>query len=391
VSASALAWIDEALADLEANALHRTLVEIESPPGPVVRIAGRSYLCFASNDYLGLAADDRLRRGAVQAIDTFGSGAGGSRLITGNSSLHRRLERELAALKGCEDAVVFAAGYLANLGTISALVGRGDAVFSDVLNHASIIDGCRLSGAAISIYPHGDVQALAALLAESTARRRLIVTDSVFSMDGDLAPLPELVQLAAENGAMLMVDEAHATGVLGENGGGAVEHFGLSGSVPIVMGTLSKALGAQGAFVAGDAPLIDYLRNRARAFVFTTALAPPAVGAALAALAVVRTEPERRRWLRALAAQLREGLRALGYRVPGGETAIVPVLVGEVERALALSAALRQRGIFVPAIRPPTVPPGRARLRLSLSAAHTEAQVQETLAAFAAVRELVPC
>jgi 8-amino-7-oxononanoate synthase len=357
----------------------------------VVRIAGRSYLCFASNDYLGLAGDERLRRGAVEAINAFGTGAGGSRLITGNSSLHRRLERELAALKGCEDAVVFAAGYLANLGTISALVGRGDAVFSDALNHASIVDGCRLSGAAISIYPHGDVRALATLLAERPAGRRLIVTDSVFSMDGDLAPLPALARLAAEHGAMLMVDEAHATGVLGENGGGAVEHFGLGGRVPIIMGTLSKALGAQGAFVAGSASLIDYLRNRARAFVFTTGLSPAAVGAALAALAIVRTEPERRRRLHTLAAQLREGLRTLGYRVPPGETAILPVLVGEAEHALALAAALRERGIFVPAIRPPTVPPGSARLRLSLSAMHTEAQVQETLAAFATLRESLPC
>lgn len=384
-----LDWIDGELEALRTRTLHRSLVDVESAPGPELRIGGRSYLCFASNDYLGLAADPRVRAGAIAAVTEFGAGAGGSRLITGNTSLHRQLEGALAALKGTEEAIVFSSGYAANLGTIGALAGHGDAVFSDALNHASIIDGCRLSGATVHVYPHRDTAALRALLQATEARRRLIVTDSVFSMDGDLAPLPALADLAEEFGCMLMVDEAHATGVLGETGSGAVEHFGLSGRVPILMGTLSKALASLGGYVAGEARLVDYLRNRARAFIYTTGLPPAAAGAALAAIEVVHQEPERRTHVLSLAQSLSRRLRELGYETPLTDSAILPVLAGDSQRALALAAGLRERGIFAPAVRPPTVPEGSARIRLSLMATHTEQQVERLIQAFASLRPVI--
>ncbi|MEW6583315.1 MAG: 8-amino-7-oxononanoate synthase, partial [Actinomycetota bacterium] len=274
---TAFSWLPEALRDLRDRDLLRVLTDCAGAPDPEVAIDGEPHLLLASNNYLGLANDPRVVDGARRALDAYGAGAGASRLVTGSLDLHRRLEERIAALKSCEDALVFPTGFQANVGTIPALVGRDDVVFADRLNHASIVDGCLLSGARLVRYRHGDAGALEEAIRRSgAARRRLVVTDTVFSMDGDLAPLPDLVEVAERHECMLMVDEAHATGVLGPTGAGAVEHFGLQGRVPVVMGTLSKALGAQGGYVAGSRDLCDYLRTRARGFVFTTALAPAA-------------------------------------------------------------------------------------------------------------------
>ncbi|HSJ73479.1 MAG TPA: 8-amino-7-oxononanoate synthase, partial [Miltoncostaeaceae bacterium] len=330
MSRTGLDWLPAALTDLADRDLLRVLTYCGGAADPEVEIGGVPHLLLASNNYLGLANDPAVVAGARAALAEYGAGAGASRLVTGSLDLHRRLEERIAALKRCEDALVFPTGFQANVGTIPALVARGDVVFSDELNHGSLIDGCRLSGARIVRDAHAEPTALEyAVRAAGGDGRRLIVTDTVFSMDGDLAPLPAIVAIAERHGCMVMVDEAHATGVLGDTGAGALEHFGLEGRVPVVMGTLSKALGAQGGYVAGDRDLCDYLRTRDRGFVFTTALAPAAAGAALAALDVVRDQPERRARLRALVARLVEGARALGYRVLPTDSAVVGVLIGE--------------------------------------------------------------
>jgi len=389
-----LGWLPEALADLRERELLRVLTYCASAPDPEVVVDGAPHLLLASNNYLGLANDPRVVAGARAALEAYGAGAGASRLVTGSLDLHRRLEERLAALKGCEDAMVFPTGFQANVGTIPALVGPEDLVLSDELNHASIIDGIRLSRARVVRYAHADPDALqAAIRASGPARRRLIVTDTVFSMDGDLAPLPTILEIAERHGCMLMVDEAHATGVLGPNGAGALEAAGLEGRVDVVMGTLSKALGAQGGYVAGSAGLCDWLRTRARGFVFTTALAPAAAGAALAALDVVRDEPWRRERLHALVARLVAGLEDLGYTVLPTASAVVGVLIGEAGAALAAAAALRRERVWAPAIRPPSVPPGMARLRLTLMATHEDRHLDWALGALERARAAgaAPC
>jgi 8-amino-7-oxononanoate synthase len=386
---SGLEWLPGALADLADRDLLRVLTYCQGAPDPEVRIDGVPHLLLASNNYLGLANDPAVVAGARAALEAYGAGAGASRLVTGSLDLHRALEERIAALKGCQDALVFPTGFQANVGTIPALVGRGDVVFSDELNHASLIDGCRLSGAEVVRYPHADAGALEAAVRGAAGRRRLIVTDTVFSMDGDLAPLPAIVEVAERHGCMLMVDEAHATGVLGPSGAGAIEHFGLGGRVPIVMGTLSKALGSQGGYVAGDRDLCDYLRTRDRGFVFTTALAPAAAGAALAALDIVRDEPQRRARLHALVARLVEGARALGYTVLPTDSAVVGVLIGEAATALAVGASLRSARVWAPAIRPPSVPVGTARMRLTVMATHEDRHIDWALGALADARPLV--
>jgi 8-amino-7-oxononanoate synthase len=331
-----------------------------------------------------------VRTAAAEAASEWGAGATGSRLTTGSLALHSALEAELAALKGAEGAVLFGSGYEAAVGTIPALVGRGDLILSDSLNHASLIDGCRLSRAEVRVYRHRDVDHARELLADrSSFRRCLLVSDGVFSMDGDLAPLPELCDLCDAFDTWLMVDDAHGTGVLGERGGGTVEHFGLEGRVPVQMGTLSKALGSQGGFVAGSAALAEYLRNRARTFIFSTAPTPAAAAAARASLRIVREEPQLRTGLLRRAAYLRKGLRSLGFDVPEGETPIVPVLVGESDRALALAAVLEEEGVWAPAIRPPTVPSGTARLRLCVQATHEGQHLEYAHEAFVRARGIL--
>jgi len=371
------------LADLEARGLRRRLLPLGTAADAQVDVGGRTVLLLSSNNYLGLATHPALRAAAAAAIARWGCGAGASRLICGHLELHAAVETKLAAFHGAEAALLFPSGYQANVGAITALVGRGDHVFSDALNHASIIDGCRLSRATIHVYPHADLGALAGMLAATPpGGRRLVVTDSVFSMDGDAAPLAGLVAVAEEYHSWLMLDEAHATGVLGPRGAGLAEACGLAGRVAVHVGTLSKALGGAGGYVAGSRALIDLLVNRARSFVYTTGIPPAAAAAAGAALDVLAAEPERRRALARNAARLREGLRRLGLSV-GGDAHILPVLLGDNRRALALATALLERGVLVQAIRPPTVPPGTARLRVTPMATHTAAQLDRALAAFA--------
>jgi 8-amino-7-oxononanoate synthase len=380
---------DEELDRIRAAGRWRELRRVEGAVDTWVTLDGARVLLLCSNNYLGLANHPGLAAAAARAAAAYGVGAGASRLISGSLAIHRDLEARLARFKHTEAAVLFPTGYAANVGAITTLVGRGDAVFSDALNHASIIDGCRLSGAAVHVYPHADASALAALLARHPARRQLVVTDSVFSMDGDHAPLRAIVAIAAAADAMVMVDEAHATGVEGPTGAGLVEALGLGDAVTVQMGTLGKALGAAGAFVAGSSSLVDLLVNRARSLIYTTALPPPVVAAVDAALDVVEREPERRTRLATLSATLRARLAALGFELPPGEGPIIPIIAGTSERALAWSRGLLERGVFVQAIRPPTVPDGTARLRVTLMATHTDDDVAHAVAAFAALRDRV--
>jgi 8-amino-7-oxononanoate synthase len=391
VGRAALDWIDGELEALSEKGLRRTLEPIGPAQGPVVLVGGRPLVNLCSNDYLGLAADPRLRRAAGDAAEREGAGSGAARLVAGDLPVHAILERRIAAWKGTEAALLFSSGYHANAGVPAALAGGGDAVFSDALNHASIIDGCRLSRAELVRYGHGDAQELGDLLARTRARRKLVVTDSVFGMDGDAAPLREIAELCDRHGAMLYVDEAHAAGVLGPTGAGLAEELGVAHRVDVHMGTLGKALGSFGAYVAGARRLVDLLVSRARTFVFTTALPPAACGAALAALDVLEGEPARREKLRRLALRMKAGLGRLGFDVARVVAPIFPVVLGTEGRALAASRALRARGFFVRAIRPPTVPPGTSRLRVALGAAHEEAQVDAFLGALEEVlRELPP-
>jgi 8-amino-7-oxononanoate synthase len=385
-----LDWIARELDALAAKGLRRTLEPLGSGQGATVVAGGQTLLNLSSNDYLGLATDPRVVEAACAAARAEGAGSGASRLVAGDLPVHGRLEARLAAWKGQEAALLFGSGYHANAGVPPALVGRGDAVFSDVLNHASIVDGCLLSRAEFVRYRHGDVEELSDLLARTRARRRLVVTDAVFSMDGDAAPLREIAELCDRRGTMLYVDEAHAVGVLGPTGGGLAEALGVRGRVDVHMGTLGKALGAAGAYVAGPRELVDYLISRARTFVFTTALPPAACGAALAALDIVEAEPERRARLEALVAQMKAGLAALGFEVARVVAPIFPVVLGSEARALRAASALRARGFLVRAIRPPTVPSGTSRLRISLRADHTEAQVESFLGALAEVLPSLP-
>lgn len=379
-----LGWIDEEIEELKAASLFRDPAVIATASGPEVEIAGSSCVLACSNNYLGLAGDARLAKAAADAAADWGAGSGASPLVAGLTSLHRELEGELAKLKSAEDAVLFSSGYLANIGAIQSLAGPGDAVFSDELNHASIIDGCRLSRAEVRIWRHCDPGHLAELLAAGGFRRALVVTDAVFSMDGDVAPLGEICEVAGEHEAMVMVDEAHATGVLGPAGAGAVEHLGLVGQVPVVMGTLSKALGSAGGFIAGPRVLCAWLRNRARGLIYETAPVPAAVGAALEALRVVAEEPWRRERLTELRERVVAGIREAGFEVADGPAPIIPVIVGGSQDAMDLAAALRRQGVFAPAIRPPTVPEGTARIRLTLMATHTDHHAGMIVAAFGA-------
>jgi 8-amino-7-oxononanoate synthase len=376
-----LAWIAAELEALAEKGLRRSLDPLGSGQGATVSVGGRRLVNLSSNDYLGLATDPRVVEGACASARAEGAGSGASRLVAGDLPVHGRLEARLAEWSGQEAALLFGSGYHANAGVPPALVGRDDAVFADVLNHASILDGCLLSRAELVRYRHGDVEDLSDLLARTRARRKLVVTDAVFSMDGDAAPLRPIAGLCEHHGAMLYVDEAHAAGVLGPTGAGLAEALGVRDRVDVHMGTLGKALGAAGAYVAGARDLTDLLTSRARTFVFTTALPPAACGAALAALEIVATEPERRARLEALSARMKAGLGALGFDVARVVAPIFPVVLGSEARALAVAAALRARGFLVRAIRPPTVPRGTSRLRVSLRADHTEAQVDAFLAA----------
>jgi glycine C-acetyltransferase/8-amino-7-oxononanoate synthase len=356
--------------ELRDRGLHRRLRLISGPQGPRVLLDGREVLLLCSNDYLGLAAHPRVRQAAAEAALRWGAGAGASRLISGNMQPHRALEERLAEFKGYEAALLFGSGYLANTGAIAALAGWGEVIFSDELNHASIIDGCRLSRAETFVYRHGDVEHLAWGLREAEGRGSLIVTDGVFSMDGDVAPLGELAGLARRHGCRLMVDEAHATGALGPGGRGSVAAAGLSDEVDLLVGTLGKALGSYGAYVCAGREVVEYLVNSARPFIFSTAPPPPALAAAAAALELLESHPNRVERLRENAVTLREGLRREGLAAGGSESQIVPVEVGDAERTMELCERILERGVFAQGIRPPTVPEGSSRLRFTVMATH---------------------
>jgi 8-amino-7-oxononanoate synthase len=371
-----LDWLDAELRSLDERDLRRRLRTHEGPQSVRLQIDGREYVSFAANDYLALANDARIIEAAARATTQWGWGAGASPLVVGHSRAHERLEQRLVEFEGAEAALLFATGFAANLGVIAALMGEGDAIYSDALNHASIVDGCRLSRAAVHIYPHADVSRLHDLLAASVKyRRRLIVTDSLFSMDGDMAPLAELSELAQQHDCMLMVDEAHATGIFGAQGRGIAEYLGCEDAIHIRVGTLSKGLGGVGGFVVGRRSLIDWLINRARPYVFSTALPPPAAAAACAALDVVRDEPWRRQRLLSRAAELKHRLLAQGWDIGATQSQIIPLLIGDSAQALAAADALARDAIWIPAIRPPSVPAGQARLRISLSYAHDDAMI----------------
>lgn len=376
------AILTQELHELESRHLRRRLQVVEANlPGGRVQVEGQIYLNLSSNDYLGLATDPRLVAAAQEAAARWGAGSTASRLIVGTLALHHEVEEAVAAFKGTPRAVLFNTGYMANVGVIAGLMGKGDVILSDKLNHASIVDGQRLAEARYYRYPHNDLERLEDLLKKQAAARRvLIVTDSVFSVDGDVAPLRELVALKERYGAWLMIDEAHATGVFGARGAGLAEALGLTAAVDIHMGTFSKALGSFGAYVAGSGPLIEMLYNKARSFIFSTALPPPVLGAMQAAVEIVQQEPQRRQYLLAQAARFRRRLQAGGLDTLASSSQIIPVLVGDNARALEFAGALRQAGLMVVAIRPPTVPPGGARLRFSLSAAHPEAELTQAAA-----------
>lgn len=380
-----LDWIGPALDDLSAQDLCRDLRHLTGAPGPWVTLEdGRRLLHLCSNNYLGLATNPRVVAAARAAVRTYGTGTGASRLVSGGQKIHREFEEELAAWKGAEDAVLFSSGYLANLGLITSLVERGDTVVSDELNHASIVDACRLSRAEVRVFQHRDFEHAAVLLA-SAPGRRLLVTDGVFSMDGDIAPLEELCTAAERHQAAVVVDDAHGSAVIGPDGRGTAAALGCEGRVHAVVGTLSKALGSTGGFVATSRRLATWLRSRARPFIFDTAPSGPAIAAAQAALRIARAAPDRRQRSLRLARRLADGLRALGATLNDPAACIVPVPIGGNRAALDAMEGLVARGVLVVAIRPPSVPEGTARLRATVMATHSESDIEVAVAAFAQV------
>jgi len=380
-----LTFLSSALEAIKAQDLYRQLRIIHGPQSARVQVGGREVVLLSSNNYLGLAEHPALREAAIQALERYGCGAGASRSIAGTMELHRELEERIADFKKCDDALLFSSGYMANIGLLTTVVEEGDLIVSDEFNHASIVDGCRLSRAEVWVYRHRDMNHLEELLKKSAHRRRLIVTDGVFSMEGDISPLPAIRTLADQYGALVMVDDAHATGVLGEGGRGTVEHFELMGRIDIQMGTLGKALGGFGAYIAGSRDLINYLINRCRTFLYTTALPPAIAAMALAALEVVEGEPQRRRWLWENTAYFKEGLERLGFNTGRSQTPICPILIGDNTLTMEADRRLMARGIFAQGIRPPTVPPQGSRLRAALMATHTEKDLTSALDAFQTV------
>ncbi|HWX96827.1 MAG TPA: 8-amino-7-oxononanoate synthase [Solirubrobacteraceae bacterium] len=378
--------IEGRLAELERLGLGRRLRLLSGPQGPTVLLEGKPVMLLCSNNYLGLADHPRVRESAADAAMRWGVGAGASRLVSGTMTIHRRLEERLAAFVGSEACLLFGSGYLANLGVIGALAGRGDTVFSDELNHASIVDGCRLSRAEVVVYRHADVEHLHWCLYHHGRRdgqgRQLIVTDSVFSMDGDVAPRQEIVELAGAAGAQVVVDEAHAIGCLGPGGRGALAEAGLEGEVDAIVGTLGKSLGSYGAYVCGSEEMIRYLINTARSLIFSTAPGPPAVAGALAALELLQERPHRVQRLRSNARALRRALAEEGFPVAEVEMQIVPLIVGQEREAMSLCQKALERGVFAQGIRPPTVAPGTSRLRLTAMASHTPSELRSAARVF---------
>lgn len=376
-------FLKEALIRIHREGRHRNLQSLSPLDEGKVSLAGRPFLNLSSNDYLGLSRHEELKEAAAEAARRWGVGAGASRLITGNHELYELLEKKIARFKRKEAAIVFPSGYMANIGVLSSLIEPGDRVFSDELNHASIIDGIRMSRGQLFIYRHKDTDQLEYLLEDSSGEgKTIIVTDTVFSMDGDLAPLDRLAEIRRKHGCLLVVDEAHATGVLGENGGGAAEHLNLEGEIDVTVGTFSKALGSYGAYVAGSRDLIDFFLNRARSLIYTTGLPPAVLAVNIAALDLLEKSPGLRQKLHSNVRLLHHALEKMGFRLPPVETAILPLMAGETRKAMALSEGLFQEGIIAKPIRPPTVPEGTARLRITASAAHRPEELEAALVAF---------
>ena len=381
-------FLQTELKNLRDKGLYRSLRRVEGGQGSTLFIDDREVINFSSNNYLGLANHPALRAAAKEAIDRYGCGSGASRLISGNMTLHEELEEKIAELKGTEGALVFNSGFQANTGVIPVLVGKRDVILSDALNHASIIDGCRLSRSEVVVYGHCNMDQLELALKQAPVRgRKLIVTESLFSMDGDEAPLADIVSLAEKYGATVMVDEAHATGVYEPNGAGLVAKLGLGDRILIQMGTLGKALGSFGAYVAGTRSLRELLINRCRSFIFTTSLPPAVMAMSIAALDLVKKEPQRRQKLRENSEQLRAGLKALGFILGDSRSQILPLMVGDATRCMQLSESLLENGVFAQGIRPPTVPVDTSRLRITLMATHTPEQINQALQIFAEVAQ----
>ncbi len=382
-------YISDELNKIKNTGLYRELKVIGNAQDSHVEIEGKTFLSFCSNNYLGLANNPSVVKAVKYAVERYGWGAGASRLVSGNMTLHETLENAISRFKGKEAALVFPTGYMANLGAISSLVSKGDLVICDKLNHASIIDGCRLSGADFRVYAHCDMQKLENILRKSSKyNRKLIVTDSVFSMDGDLAPLPDIVRIAEKHKAMVMVDEAHGTGVFGRNGRGVVEHFNLSKEIDIVMGTLSKAIGSLGGYVTGDNDLINYLRNKARSFMYTTALPPAVCAASIAAINLIKGDSSIRESLWHNVRFINDNLKSLNFDLISSESPIIPILVGDAQKAVDMSKLLYERGILIPAIRPPTVPVNSSRLRMTVMSTHTKEDLEILLEALSEVQNL---
>ena len=361
--------------------LLRRLRTIASATGPTVMLEGREVILLSSNNYLGLATHPTVVEAAITATRRYGTGSGAARLVCGTLTPHEALETALARFKGTEAALTFAAGYLANIGVIPALIGKDGLILADRLCHASLIDGCRLSGATFRVYHHRDMNHLEQLLARRTSGKpTLIVTDGIFSMDGDIAPMKDIAQLAERYGATIYVDDAHGTGILGPTGRGTLEHCGVESRVPYHMGTLSKAIGSAGGYLAGSAAFIAYLVNTCRAFTYTTAPPPATAAAATAAIQVIEQEPDRRARLWRNRERLAQGLTRLGFRLAASESPILPIIVGDPDRAMNLAQALIDQGVYAPAIRPPTVPPATSRIRLTITADHTDEQIDQALA-----------
>lgn len=371
--------IIEKLKETKEKGLYRELRYIETAQSPRVKIEGKDFILLGSNNYLGLCNDSRLKKAAIDAINKYGVGSGGSRLTTGSYDIHKELEEKLASFKGTEASLIFNTGYMANIGAITSLCDRSTVIFCDRLNHASIIDGCRLSGAKLIRYNHCDMNDLLNKINKYKGSRNLIVTDGVFSMDGDIAPLPDIIKIAKKHNIMTMVDDAHATGVLGKNGSGTSAYFGLDNEIDIMMGTLSKAAASEGGYVAGKKDLIDYLRNYARSFIYSTALSPSVIAVSIKALEIIEKDEERRVKLLKMSDWFQNELQIAGFNLIKTKTPIIPIMVGQVDKTVEFSKSLLKEGIYIPAIRPPSVPEGTSRLRISLMATHTQQDLEEAL------------
>lgn len=372
-------YIVEKLEKIKEKGLFRELRYIETAQSPSVKIEGKDFILLGSNNYLGLCDDHRLKKAAIDAVNEYGVGSGGSRLTTGSYDLHRELEKRISSFKGTEASLVFNTGYMANVGIIQAMCDRNWVIFCDKLNHASIIDGCRLSGAKLVRYKHCDMKDLSDKVSKYKGNNNLIVTDGVFSMDGDIAPLPEIVKIAKEHSMMTMVDDAHAAGILGKSGSGTSSYFGLDNQIDITMGTLSKAVASEGAYAAGSKDLIDYLRNCARSFIYSTALSPATIAVSIKSLEIIEEDEERRVNLLKMSQWFQNELKAAGFNVMETKTPIIPIMVGAAEKAVEFNKSLLEEGIYIPAIRPPSVPEDTSRLRVSLMATHTKQDLEKAL------------